>query len=143
MCIDTYSKYVWIRPHKRKTGKETNDAFMSILEDSNQKPVKIRYDQGTEFKNTHFQKLVKDEGIIGYNAINDTKAAIVDRFNRTFNTKMYRYFTAFITFRYIDVLQDLVKSYNNTHHRSIDMKPKNVTKSNSKQVCMRLFPYIN
>ena len=56
---------------------------------------------------------------------------------------MYRYFTAANTFRYVDVLQDLVKSYNNTYYRSIGMKPVNVTESNSKQVRMHLFPSIN
>ena len=56
---------------------------------------------------------------------------------------MYRYFTAANTFRYVDVLHDLVKSYNNMYHRPIGMKPINVTKSNSKQVRMRLFPSVN
>ena len=55
---------------------------------------------------------------------------------------MYRYFTASNTFRYLDVLQDLVKSYNNNYHRSIGMKPINVTKLNSKQVRMCLFSSI-
>ena len=75
--------------------------------------------------------------------MNDTKAAIVEGFTRTLENKMYRYFTAANTFRYVDVVQDLVKSYNNTYHRSIDMKPVIVTESNSKQVRMRLFPSIN
>ena len=57
-----------------------------------------------------FQKILKDEGINGYEAINDTIAAIVERFNRTLKNKMYRYFTAANTFIYVDVLQDLVKS---------------------------------
>jgi len=34
---------------------------------------------------------------------------------------MYRYFTARNTRRYIDVLLDLLHSYNHTHHRSIGM----------------------
>ena len=64
--------------------------------------------------------------ITGYEAINDTKAAIVERVNRTFKNKMYRYFKAENTFRYMDVLQDVVESYNNTYHRSIGMKPSQV-----------------
>ena len=92
---------------------------------------------------SNVQQLLKDEGINGYEAITDTKAAIVERFNRTFKNKMYRYFTAANTFRYVDVLQDLVKSYNNTYHRSIGMEPINVTKSNSTQARMCLFPSIN
>ena len=123
----------------RKTRKETNDAFMSILEDSGRKPTKIRYDQGTELKNKHFQKLLQDDG---YEAINDTKAAIVERFKTAFKLKCID-ISLRLWFRYVDVLQDLVKSYTNTYHRSIDMKPINVTKCNSTQVCMHLFPSIN
>ena len=38
------------------------------------------------------------------------------------------------TLSYIDVLPKLVKSYNNTYHRSIKMKPSQVTKSNEAKV---------
>ena len=53
----------------------------------------------------------------------DIKAAAVERFNRTLKTKMYRYFTTKNTRRYIDVLPDLLHSYNHTYHRSIGMAP--------------------
>ena len=130
MCIDTFSKYVWIRPLFRKSGKETTEAFNSIIKSSNRKPRKLRYDQGMEFRNIQFQKLLISYDIHAYEAKNDTKAAIVERFNRTFKNKMYRYRTAENTYRYIDILQDLVDSYNNTYHRSIKMKPINVTLEN-------------
>ena len=140
MCIDTFSKYVWIRPLLRKTSSETTGAFKSILRDSGRKPQNVRYDLGLEFKNRVFQKLLKVEGIHSYEAKNDTKAAIVERFNRTFKNKMYRYFTAMNTFKYIDVLQDLVESYNGTYHRSIGMKPDEVSVENSHMVLRKLFP---
>jgi len=56
----------------------------------------------------------------------DIKAAVVERFNRTLKTKMYKYFT----FKNIDVLQDLVDSYNATYHRSIGMAPNEVNATN-------------
>ena len=31
VCIDTFSKYVWIRPLKKKTGKATVEAFTDIV----------------------------------------------------------------------------------------------------------------
>ena len=38
-------------------------------------------------------------------------------------------------YRYIDVLQDLVKSYNNMEHRSMDIKSSAITKGDvEKQV---------
>ena len=140
ICIDTFSKYVWIRSLKKKTGKEATAAFGDILADAKRTPSNIRYDQGTEFKNKDFQHLLKKKNINAYEAINDTKAAIVERFNRTFKNKMYRYFTAANTLRYVDVLQKLVQSYNSTYHRSIGMRPVEVNQKNSDIVRRNLFP---
>ena len=43
------------------------------------------------------------------------------------------------TFIYIDVLPKLVKSYNNTYHRSIKMKPSQVTEANEAKVWDTLY----
>ena len=52
---------------------------------------------------------------------------------------MYRYFTAKSTNRYIDVLQDLVRSYNVSVHSSIGMAPDDVTDQNQKEVWEKLY----
>ena len=140
VCIDTFSKYVWIRPLKKKTGKATVEAFTDIVSKDVRTPKNLHYDQGTEFTNRHFQQLLKSMNSNGYEAINDTKAAIVERVNRPVKNKMYRYFKGENTFRYMDVLQDLVESYNTTYHRSIGMKPSQVKSQNEFQVFRRLFP---
>jgi len=43
---------------------------------------------------------------------------------------MYRYFIARNTRRYVDVLPDLLHSYNHTYHRSIGMAPVEVDDTN-------------
>ncbi|RWR98866.1 hypothetical protein B4U79_08757 [Dinothrombium tinctorium] len=43
------------------------------------------------------------------------------------------------TRRYIDVLGDLITSYNNTFHRTIKKKPIDVTRENSKQVFYNMY----
>ena len=43
---------------------------------------------------------------------------------------MWKYFTAKNTLKYMDVLQKLVYSYNHSRHRSIGMKPVDVTHEN-------------
>ena len=63
----------------------------------------------------------------------------MERFNRTFKNKMYKYFTAKNTLTHIDVLPKLVKSYNNTYHRSIKMKASQVTKANEEKVWETLY----
>ena len=140
VCIDTFSKYVWIRPLKKKTGKATVEAFTDSVSKDVRTPKNLHYDQGTEFTNRQFQQLIKSMNSNGYEAINDTKGAIVERVTRTLKNKMYRYFKGENTFRYMDVLQDLVESYNTTYHRSIGMKPSQVKSQNEFQVFRRLFP---
>ena len=52
---------------------------------------------------------------------------------------MYIYFTAKNTLRYINVLPQLVSSYNNTYHRSIKMQLSQVTKVNEAKVWDTLY----
>jgi hypothetical protein len=104
-------------------------------------PNMLQTDRGTEFLNHQVQDLLQKYNIHHYWSFNDDiKAACVERYNRTLKTRMYRYFTAHRTNRWVDVLQALVDSYNNSFHRTIGMTPNNVTSGNSKQVAERMYP---
>src|SRR5277367_5063068 len=76
-------------------------------------------------------------------AILDIKCAIVERFNRTLKSRMFKYFTAKGTRKYIDILDDLVVAYNSSHHRSINMRPIDVNKSNTPIVFKNLYTVSN
>jgi hypothetical protein len=119
--IDVLTKYAYAIPIKHKTGDEVTKAFAKIFRDK--KPKMIQTDKGTEFINKVTQKLFTNEGVHWFTTENETKAQIVERFNRTLKEKMYRYFTANKTKRWINVLNDLVSNYNNSYHRSIKMTP--------------------
>ena len=91
----------------------------------------LQSDKGTEFLNSTFQSMLRRCRIKFYISENeDLKAAVVERFNKTLKTKMFRYFTHANTRRYLDVLDNLLHSYNNTHHRSIGMAPSEVNADN-------------
>ena len=137
-CIDIFSKYAWVVPLKTKQGQELVKAFQTILS-SGRKPLKLQTDQGTEFLNRLFQKFLRDNNIDFFTVNSGLKASVVERFNRSFKGKMYKYFTAKNTLTYIDVLPQLVSSYNNTYHRSIKMKPTQVAKSNEAKVWETLY----
>ena len=62
------------------------------------------------------------------------KAAIVERFNRTLKEKMWRFFTHKKSFRYMEVLKDLLTSYNNSYHRTIKTTPRSVTSQNEDSI---------
>src|SRR5688572_9676854 len=81
-----------------------------------------------------------------YSMASDTKAAIVERFNCTLKDRMWRYLThkqelegEATSRRYIDVLQQLVDSYNRKVHRSIGMAPTQVSKRNEAQLWQKQF----
>jgi len=90
--------------------------------------------------NAKFQKLLNDNGIRHYTSENDDiKCAVIERFHRTILAKLYRYFTHMNTNRYIDIIQTLVKSYNETIHSSIKVSPVDVTPHNESQIRQRLY----
>ena len=84
--------------------------------------------------------MLRGNAIRFYTSENDViKASVAERFNRTLKTKMWKYFTHTNTYRYVDVLQDLLLSYNNTYHRSIDMAPTSVSLENEDFIRKRLY----
>ena len=64
---------------------------------------------------------------------------MVERFNRTLKSRRYRYFTSANTYKYLNVLQALVRGYNESFHRSIGMRPSEVTLENASDVWDTLY----
>ena len=62
-----------------------------------------------------------------YSTFNEGKSVATERFIKTLKNKIYKHMTTIGKNVYIDVLDDIVKKYNNTVHSSIKMKPKDVT----------------
>ena len=138
--IDVFSKYAWVIPVKNKGSKEMLAAFKDLFTKSHPRiPKKIQTDAGKEFLNGDVQKYLKDKGILHFYSNSDQKAAVVERFNRTLKTRIWTYFTAKQTNKYIDNLNDFVQSYNNSYHRSIGMKPVDVRKSDQDRIWNRLY----
>ena len=134
--IDIFSKYGWIVPLKDKRGESVAEAFAEIFKNSDRKPLKLWVDKGKEFYN----KSVKSLGIELYSTENEEKSCVVERWNRTMKEKMFKYFTANSTNRYIDILPDMVNRYNKTRHSSIKMTPEKASKkANERTVFMNLY----
>ena len=141
-CIDLFSKKLWSKPIKLKTGHEVTKAIKSMLADMEYPPQTIIFDEGKEFVNKQIDKLFATYNIHSYSILTAKKAGGVERVNRTIKSIMWRYFTEKKTKRWVDVLPDIVKNYNSTFHRSIKMSPNDVTWSNRKIVYKRLYPDI-
>ena len=75
-------------------------------------------DKGRKFYNKDVQKLSEL-----YSTENEEKSCVIERFNRTTKDRIFEYFTANSTRKYIELLDKLVDQYNNTNHSSIKMSP--------------------
>ena len=128
--IDLFSKYAFAVPLKDKKGSSIVDAFQSILNKSKRKPNKIWVDEGNEFYNNNFKKRLKDNYIAMYSTYNEGKSVVAERFIKTLKNKIYKNMTTISNNVYFDVLDDVVKKYNNTYHSTIKMKPINVKDNN-------------
>ena len=62
-----------------------------------------------------------------YSTYNERKFVVVERFIRTLKNTIFKHMTSISKNVYFDVLDDIVNTYNNTVHRTIKMKPIDVT----------------
>jgi transposase InsO family protein len=138
-CIDVFSRYAFAVPVKDKRGSTVAAAFEKIF--AERVPNMLQTDRGTEFYNVQVQELFKKNGVRHYSSLNDDiKAALVERFNRTLKSRLFRYMTRSHTKRWIDVIDDVVHSYNRSHHRSIGTAPIDVTSENEDEIARRQYP---
>ena len=138
--IDVFSKFAWVEPLTSKTGMSLVAAFKNIFRRSNRKPFVLQTDQGKEFVNATLQQFLKTQGIDYFTTYNEEiKASIVEQFNRTLKSKMWKYFTKQNKTVFLDVLQDLLWSYNHSYHRSLKMQPVEVNQQNQEDVWHNLY----
>lgn len=138
--IDVFTKYAYARPMKSKNSETIKKCFESIFNEADTTPTHIQSDKGTEFVSKDVQRYFKIKNVNYYTTNNpDIKASIVERFQRTLKMKMWRYFTHKNTYKYIDILQDLMHAYNHSYHSSIKMSPCDVNSNNILTVWTNLY----
>jgi hypothetical protein len=126
-------------PLKSKKAADVLKGFKKILK-GGRRPDYLCSDKGGELRNTTLQRYLREKGITYFYTENEEiKASIIERFWRTLKGKMFKYFTHTGTQKYIDVLPQLVQSYNNTYHRSIKTSPALVTKENEAKIWETLY----
>ncbi|RLJ22609.1 hypothetical protein DJ031_00475 [bacterium endosymbiont of Escarpia laminata] len=138
--IDVFSKVARCVPLKNKSATSVSKALEGLFTNDGVRPLLLQTDRGLEFFNRSVRDVLEKYGIQHFSTYNEeTKASVVERFNRTLKTRMWRYLTHKETWRYIDILPDLVRTYNDTPHRSIEMAPSQVDDTNQEEVWQRLY----
>lgn len=99
----------------------------------------MQTDEGKEFYNKQVQDLLEEWGIHHYSTKGESKAAVVERFNRTLKERTYRWMTATGSLRYLPYLQSIVDDYNSSMHLATGMAPIDVDDSNADKIWKRLY----
>ncbi|GFY45598.1 uncharacterized transposon-derived protein F54H12.3 [Trichonephila inaurata madagascariensis] len=130
---------MWAIPLKDKSSNEVTQAFKKIFKE--RIPEKIQTGKGLEFIVETTQKLFKANNIHWFTTENvEIKAAMIERWNLTLGNKIKLYLSENNTERYIDALDQLVRNYNNSYHRSIKLTPAEASlEEKSSEVYRNLF----
>lgn len=132
--IDCFSRLATAIPIRSKHAHRVVDG-MKLAFNQLGTPQKLQTDAGKEFYNTQMKSFLRQRGVILFSTDQELKAQIVERFNRTIRDKIKKYLIYAKTLKYIDVLPQLLQSYNRAKHRSLrGFSPIEVNKQNEKTV---------
>lgn len=125
--------------YKMKGKDETYTNLVTFLKNVDGNVDTLISDNGTEFLNNKVEKLLHDHNILHITADpgDHYKMGMIERFNKTLRGLIERYFTAYNTVRWENVLDKLIDNYNSTEHRSIGMAPNDVTEKDIENIIER------
>ena len=134
-CVDTFSKKADMIPLKDREQSTSTKAFEKIL-DNMGIPKTIYSDQGSEFKNATFQKLLDKHNIQIIFALEH--APFVESFNKTMKNRMMKYMKLKNTDNWAKIMGPVLEAYNNTPHTTTKIAPNKVNKENEMQVLINI-----
>ena len=98
MCNTTspmlITKYAWVKTFKNEKYKTVLNAFIEILNKSNDKPNNLLVDEGKELYNTFMQKCLGNNDILMYSIHSEGASVIIRSFMKTLKAKIYKKMTA-------------------------------------------------
>ena len=104
-AIDVFTKQVFARAIKNKSGPIVAGALKEILLELRSIPLYLQVDLGKEYHNTHVRALLDKYKIKMFHTTNPSvKNSICERFNRSLRTKLAKIFEAKNSLNYTKIL---------------------------------------
>ena len=141
LMFDCFTRKLWAVPMKKIDAEHTADAFQSVFKNLPKTPTHLVTDNGTEFFNSAVAEIFDEYGVNHYAtpSKSPSKASMAERVIRTIKTRIARFMQLKKNKRWIDVLDELVKNYNETPHASTGYKPNDINESNQKKLYKKMF----
>lgn len=138
-CVDILSRVGWLSPIKSKGGQDVVKGFEALFKRTDRRPLSMRGDRGKEWRNKYVADFMKRHKINLYFTNSDTKANFSEIFIKQIKRRLFRIFQHRVSYRYIDILPNVERSYNETIHSSLKMSPLEVTPENQEQVWFKQY----
>ena len=130
VCLDQFSRYCYCRPYRTKSNQETIEVFSSIVAEAGEAPEYCYTDKGTEMN--FMQNAFSRFEVKRYHVNSPLKAQMVERVILSIKRWLFKAMIDRGSLRYIDILQDVIYSYNHRIHKNLfgfspaqAMKPEN------------------
>jgi len=88
-AIDSFSRFVWVKPMKRKNQNVSLETYVAMAREFGRKPQRVLCDKGGEFTSSAFRQMFASHGttLIALNR----KAGTVERFQRSLQSLIYKF----------------------------------------------------
>lgn len=139
-AIDVFSKFGYAIPLKSKDAGSMLEALKKLFKQT-KFVVNFQSDFGKEFYNRKVLGYLKRLKINHYSTHSEHKACVVERFNRTLKSKLFRIFTHTNSYKYIHILKSVLKSYNSSIHRTTGYAPAKVTPELEPEIFKKVYGY--
>lgn len=119
IVIDVFTKMAYAEPLMDKTGPAVTRAMDRIIQRVKQrhkyaKIKNLQTDDGKEFFNGSMKQLFEQHKINHYSSFSIMKASIAERLIRTIKRRLYIQFSLQGNYRWLNILQQVINSYNGT-----------------------------
>ena len=120
--IDVFTRRASVRKMKNKNAEDCATALQDIIFTWKVSPRVIMSDNDKAYAGSEYQRVLNKYNIIlDENVVGDHNAlGIVDRFARTLKTIITHHFVHNKTKNWIDKIDDIITTYNDTYHRGLN-----------------------
>jgi hypothetical protein len=132
-CVDVFSRKVESSALKSKSSKDIQKGFDAVIARFGSTPKKIWFDHEGGIISGDTTKYLGDRHIELYHSFGFSKVSIVERFNRTQKSLLYRYEMADPSHKWSDFIQTFSDRYNDTKHSCLGMTPNEAFTSKQKE----------
>lgn len=136
--IDVYTRVLRVKPLYFKTAQSVVKAMSLLL--LTLRPKRLHGDEGGEWFNKKFKRMMEAFGCTLYHTFSKQKASIVERVQRTLRLRIARAMTHNKNHNWVFIIDRIVQSYNESTHRTLKMSPNQAAMLDNRIVYKALYP---